>query len=411
MRFFFLIFFYINDRILKNLWVISMLSINVQNYLKNITFSDDYSTNFNTLCTISEKLCDIDYDTCLNILSEYNNINNIVSSVVNNNYEVIKNHKILDLYNNKVFLNFIDAYFNNTDSYFDTSDLSNNKYYRFVDNIDILSSEEEKALFALLSNPDPNICKSARDRLILCNLRLVRSIAWKYSKNSRLSFEDLMEEGIAGLFKAIDNFDISKENKFSTYAIWWINQKINMANKLQTSNVKFSAAFREKMRTYLNIKRNYIKENGEAPTLQYMKKKMYERLRFKVSDKSLEELIALIERYSVDTISLSSLVGTNEGFYLEDIIPDDYVTFDIKLEEKELIDIIKNIFEIANLSDRDKEIISYRFGLNGYPRLTYEKLGKKFGVTHQRVRIIEKRILRMIRDNQACMNLLSGYHK
>lgn len=388
-----------------------MLSVRVQNYLESVEVFEDYGANLNTLCTICDVLDDLNVSNgFFTILLKYNNINKLVGNIVFNNLEEIMDEGSSILSNNKIFRGLIDSYCLVNNSFFDVKVPSD--YYRFIDNINVLSLEQEEELFGLLHSSNKRISDRAKDIIVFCNLRLVRSIAYRYAKNSSVfSFDDLMEEGNKCLIEAIWNFDMSRDNKFSTFAHKSISLKLNTFCCSKTKSISYSYDFLEKMRIYLKIKREYIKINGEVPSLDYMKSQMREKLRNNPSDEVLDELIRRIEVHSLEVLSLSSPVSQNEGFYLEDTLPDDNVSFDVKLDDNELPEIFERVFEQIGLSDRDKEIIYYKYGLNGYPELTLEKIGSIVGVTYQRVRQIEKRVLKTIRNNSDCVYMLSGYHK
>lgn len=388
-----------------------MFSIEAKDYLKSVSVSDDYSTNFNTLCTVSSKVEELNISDCIYmILLSYDNVNNLVGSIVSNNLELIMDKNLSQLSVNKVFCSFISSYCVINNNYFDI--ISSDDYYRFIDNIDVLSVNDEKLLFELLNSGDIKIKKKIRDIIIICNLRFVRSLAYSYSlKNTKFSFEELMEEGNLGLIKAIDSFDFTKGNKFSTYAHNAIKQKIVSFCNRGTSQISFSYDFSEKMILYMKIKKNYIKTYGKNPDSKYMKKQFRLNWRYNISDRALNELVDLIERCSLDTYSLSMPIVSNGDYYLEDIVPDDNVSFVEEFEKNELAILFKKVFEVIDLNEREREIINYRYGLNGYPLLTLDQIRSIFSVSYQRVQQIDKRILKKIRNNEKCRYILSGYYK
>ena len=283
-------------------------------------------------------------------------------------------------------------------------------FYKYIDSIKVLSSEQEKKLFTLLHSDNKIISKCAKDKIIICNLKLIRSIVYKYSKNSILSFSDLMQEGILGLSKAIAYFDISTDNKFSTYAYAWIEQSIIEACRKPSDGIKFSTCFLDRKREYLKIKCDYIEKNGSVPSFQYMKQQMCRILKVKLSDKELSNLINMIEKYSLESVSLSSPIGLNSDYYLEDILPDDNSFMYEKLEKQELSDIIEKIIDKICVDDIEKYIVYYRFELNGFPKLTYEQIGKRFDISRQKVKKIEEKVLNRIKTKSYCKKMLLGYY-
>ena len=287
-----------------------------------------------------------------------------------------------------------------------------NDYYRFIDNINVLSVSDEKLLFKLLYCNDEQIKKKARDIIITCNLRLVRSIAHAYSlKNARYNIDALMEEGNFALIKAVDNFNVSAGTKFSTYAYNAIRQRIIVFCSHDVSNISFSYNFGEKMIVYMKIKDDYIKRNGKSPSFEYMREKFRLRFKRRMSDKALSELFDLIEKCSLDVYSLSMPIGSKGGYYLEDIIPDYNEPFYEDLERKELPGLFEKVFDELDMSERNREVIYYLYGMNGYPKLVAKDIAKIFGFSHQRVQQIESSLKKRVNNNYKCKRILSGYHK
>jgi RNA polymerase primary sigma factor len=284
--------------------------------------------------------------------------------------------------------------------------------YRFIDNVDLLSINDEKLLFELLNSGDEKITKKVRNIIVICNLRFVRSLAYSYSlKNTKFPFDELMEEGIIGLIKAIDSFDFTKGNKFSTYAHNAIKQKIVSYCNRGTSQISFSYDFSEKKIIYMKIKKDYIRTYGKNPSDEYMKEQFRLNWRYRISDRALNELFDLIEKCSLDIYSLSMPIGTTDDYYLEDVVPDGDKPFVEKIEDNELRFLFKKVFDEINLNERERKIMNYRYGLNGYPVLTFEEIHSIFSVSYQRVQQIDKRVLEKIRNNEDCRYILSGYHK
>lgn len=385
-----------------------MLSLDVQNYLKSFSISDDYNINFKSLCIISQALSDLNiHDGFYDILFRYCNINGLVRDVVFNNYEIVKNKQCSSLFNNEVFFGFIDAYRVINYNYF--YDVSSGDY-SFIDDISVLSSNDEKDLFNLLNSSDV-LKKSIHDTIFVCNLKLVRSIAFQYKKYCKLSIEELIDEGSLGLIRAISDFNVSKDHKFSTYATSWILQAIMSARDSQLNDVYYSNDFISRCKLYKKLKREYIIKYEKEPSRDYMKQAIHENLKVNLSDDKLDELIDLIELSFLDFVSLSSPINNTDEIYYSDIIVDNDVSVEEQVENKELSHIYDKIFNEIGLDDREKTIIYCLFGLNGFLNLTQQEIGYCFGITHQRVQQIRKRVLKMIRKNDKCLKMLSGYHK
>lgn len=388
-----------------------MLSIDVEKYLKDISVSEDYSTNFDTLSAVALKLSELGVSyNVYEILLSCGNINSLVESIVNNNFDLIKGKGGSKLSKDKAFCNLVNAYCVINNSFVD--DISTDDYYRFIDHINLLSAADENFLFSLLYCDDEQIKRKARDIIITCNLRLVRSIAHAYSlKNSRYNIDSLMEEGIYALIKAVNNYDISTGTKFSTYAYYAIRQRIIVFCSHDISHISFSYNFGEKMIVYMKIKDDYIKKNGKNPSYEYMKKNFCLKCKRKISDKVLRELFDLIEECSLDVLSLSMPIGPKESCYLENIVPDNNEPFYEKLERNELPGLFEKVFDELDISERNREVIYYLYGMNGYPKLVEKDVAKIFGVSYQRVQQIEKSLRNRVNNNYKCKRLLAGYCK
>ena len=387
-----------------------MLSIDAKKYLKGISVSEDYSANFNTLSAVSLKMDELGIsDNVYEILLGCSNVNSLVGSIVNNQFDLIKSDGVSKLSSDKNFCNLVNAYCVVNNSFI--GDMSTNDY-RFIDHINVLSVDDEKLLFKLMNSDDKNIKKKARDIIITCNLRLVRSFANSYARrNNRYSFEELMEEGNYALIKSVNKFDASTGNKFSTYAYNSIRQRLATFCNRDNSPVSFSYDFGEKMIVYMKIKRDYIKETGVNPSYEYMKETFRSKWRYKISDKSLDELFSLIETCSMDVFSLSMPIGSKGDCYLENIVPDDYEPFYERIDCYDLPELFNKVFDELKFSERNREVIYYLYGMKGYPRLVEKDVAEIFGVSYQRVQQIDSKLKKRVIQNDKCKRLLAGYYK
>lgn len=387
-----------------------MLSIDAKKYLKDISVSEDYSINFDTLCAVSLKMDELGIsDNVYEILLGCSNINSLVGCIVNDKFDLIKSDGVSNLSSDKNFCNLVNAYCVVSNSFI--GDMSANDY-RFIDHIDVLSVSDEKLLFKLMNSGDKNIKKKARDIIITCNLRLVRSFAVSYARrNERYSFDELMEEGIYALIRSVNKFDASTGNKFSTYAYNSIRQKLVTFCNRDNSPVSFSYDFGEKMIVYMKIKRDYIKETGVNPSYEYMKETFRLKWRYKISDKSLDELFSLIETCSMDVFSLSMPIGPKGDCYLENIVPDDCEPFYERIDCYDLPELFNKVFDELKFSERNREVIYYLYGMNGYPKLVEKDVAEIFGVSYQRVQQIDSKLKKRVIQNDKCKRLLAGYYK
>lgn len=255
------------------------------------------------------------------------------------------------------------------------------RYLREMGNIPMVTMEEEVELAKKIAEGD----EEAKKRLINANLRLVVSIAKKYT-NRGLQLEDLIQEGNLGLLKAIEKYDYTKGYKFSTYATWWIRQAITRAIADQSKTIRIPMHIIEMTSNYLRIHKELTNQLGREPTLEEIAVEM----------QLPEEKVSSIIMMNKDTLSLESPINSEDTAILGDFIPDtnqespeDMVCRDmLKIHLKEVLD---------TLTEREKMILIYRFGLYGHKPETLEEVGKRFNVTRERIRQIENKALRKLR--------------
>lgn len=283
--------------------------------------------------------------------------------------------------------------YSRSDSQYDSIQM----YLREIGKYPLLNAQSERDLAKRIVEGDTE----ARNLLARANLRLVVSIAKKYvGRSPDLTLLDLIQEGNLGLFKAVDKFDYSKGFKFSTYATWWIRQAITRALADQSRTIRIPVHMVETIAKYKQVSRRLSQDLGRDPLAEEIALEMGVDV----------DKIYQIEKIDQDTVSLESPVGSDDGddgkSVLGDFIKDDKILSpDQEVSRRILGDQLKEILD--ELSPKEREILKLRHGLEDGIYHTLEEVGKKFGVTRERIRQIEAKALERIRTHDKAKRLRS----
>ncbi len=281
----------------------------------------------------------------------------------------------------------------NSGQYFDDiSDDSVRLHLREIGKIPLLSAEEELALAQRVVAGD----KKAKDKMAEANMRLVVSIAKRYSGRG-LDFLDLIQEGHTGLLRAVEKFDPDKGFKFSTYATWWIRQAITRAIADQARTIRIPVHMVETINKLLRTQRRMTQELNREPTIEELAKEL------EMEPEKVEYVIKIKQ----DISSLDAGVGRDddsEDSVLGDFIVDeDSTTPEDSASNQLLKEQVQAV--LSTLSEREQKIVKMRFGLENGKSHTLEEVGQEFAVTRERIRQIEAKALAKLRKHKDAKKL------
>ena len=262
-------------------------------------------------------------------------------------------------------------------------------YLSEIGRVPLIDAKKEVELARRIRKGDA----SAKQQLAEANLRLVVSIAKKYIGRG-LSFLDLIQEGNIGLFRAVEKFDPERGFKFSTYATWWIRQAITRAIADQARTIRIPVHMVETINKLTHTQRRLVQELGREPTVEELSVEMEMDIK----------KVRHIQKISQDIISLESPVGSEEDSKLGDFIEDEEAVNPFEATNRQLRK--ENVHSMLEfLTPRERKIIEMRFGLKDGIGHTLEEVGKEFGVTRERIRQIEAKVLQKMRDHPRSMSI------
>ena len=254
-------------------------------------------------------------------------------------------------------------------------------YLKEIGQVKLLSAEEEVELAKAVAEGN----QYAKNKLTEANLRLVVSIAKKYSGRG-LHILDLIQEGNTGLIRAVDKFDWTKGNKFSTYATWWIRQAITRAIADQARTIRVPVHMVEVINKATRCNRKLVQELGREPTVEEIAKEL---------GLPVEKIIEA-NRTAADTLSLDTPVGDEEDTSIGSFVEDERTPGPADATSNALLaEALKEILD--TLTEREADVLRMRFGMYDGRTHTLEEVGQIFGVTRERIRQIENKAIRKLR--------------
>ena len=266
-------------------------------------------------------------------------------------------------------------------------------YLKEIGQIKLLTADEEVELAKRITAGD----QAAKNKLTEANLRLVVSIAKKYSGRG-LHILDLIQEGNTGLIRAVDKFDWTKGNKFSTYATWWIRQAITRAIADQARTIRVPVHMVEVINKATRCNRKLVQELGREPTVEEIAKEL---------NLPVEKIIEA-NRTAADTLSLDTPVGDEEDASIGSFIMDDHTPGPADATSNAMLaEALKEILD--TLTQREADVLKMRFGMYDGRTHTLEEVGQIFGVTRERIRQIENKAIRKLRHPSRAKKIRDFY--
>lgn len=384
------------------IYLLGEMVMNIKESLKRINnYIDNLKTKhkYKFISLVSDYIDQFNFDDAFMIVKEVlenEKIKGILKQCVKDNKINISN--VNDDYKTITFISILELYCNNTnvELIYDNLDLnmeflnanidSNLKIYlKEISKYPILKPEEEKELFLKLKAGDEN----ASEKITVSNLRLVVYVAKKYVGKG-LSLLDLIQEGNIGLIKAVEKFDVDKGFKFSTYSMWWIRQAITRAISDLGRNIRIPVHVHQKISQINKAKAVLYERLGRPPTDMEIAQEV------DVPLSKLEEIINLYNQSNA--VSLNSLIGDDEDSELENFVPDENANLEDTVLQDLSVDVIEDLISKTSITPKEKKVLYLRFGIEDSNPRTLEEVGSIFGVTRERIRQIESKALRKLRN-------------
>ena len=256
-------------------------------------------------------------------------------------------------------------------------------YMNSISKLPLLTFEQEQSLGARLAQGDD----SAREELITANLRLVVSVAKRYLHRSKTPFLDLIQEGNIGLMHAVDKWDYTKGYKFSTYATWWIKQAISKTVVEQSRAIRVPMHVIEQLSKMSRVSNELYQELRREPSVEELAR------RLNLPEKKVRELQNIVK----DPVSIDQNINDDDDGTIEDLIADESVVSPIEALYQE--EVTKRVTDVlGTLEMREADVLKRRYGIGCLRPQTLDEVGKLYGISKERVRQIEEKALKKLRN-------------
>ena len=383
----------------------------IKKYIKdNIKVSSRPSENLKSLTKITNYFSDllrstqdnITYELIDEILLENDVVNTLLTSIMNKYLPYIEENSLEELFTDEIICQVVEIYCDKNNIDVNKLDLSESTsqsvksyvgesqtmFFNEIRQYRLLTPEETRDLIIKAQNGN----MTARDDLINHNIRLIISVAKKFNlQTNQITIGDLIQEGVFGLSKAIEKFDINKGYMFSTYAIWWIKQSIKRFLSTSTSTIRYSENVRGNFRKLDRARKMIQDDTGHNPSISELAK---------VSGLTENQIKDLETIARVDASLDSPVKSEDSESKLSDFIADEAPAIEEEFINEDFKEAIITALFNTKMPERERQIIIHRFGLLGHRKKTLVEVGKMFNVNRERIRQQEVKALRRLQHNR-----------